>query len=84
MSLNELSQLRAYALRLLDDFASGSDIQPLKKTTSAMKLRVSLMAQSTMTALGSGEDARELGYIKSQPTADEIILRSLGVLPQPA
>jgi len=45
MSLNELSQLRAYALRLLDDFSSGSDIQPLKRTTSAMKLRVSLMAQ---------------------------------------
>jgi hypothetical protein len=79
MSLNELSQLRAYALRLLDDFASGSDIQPLKKTTSAMKLRVSLMAQSTMTALGNREDASELGYIKSQPTADEIILRSIGV-----
>ena len=95
MSLNELSQLRAYALRLLDDFSSGSDIRPLKKTTSAMKLRVSLMAQSTMTSLrGRGDltpaDARELGadaselsYIKSQPTADEIILRSIGILPEP-
>ncbi|MGH9313934.1 MAG: hypothetical protein ACRD1S_12150 [Vicinamibacterales bacterium] len=77
MSLNELSQLREYALRLLDDFSSGSDIQPLTKTTSAMKLRVSLMAQSTMTVL-RGQDASELGYIKSQPTADEIILRSIG------
>ncbi len=95
MSLNELSQLRQYALRLLDDFSSGSDIQPLKKTTSAMKLRVSLMAQSTMTSLRGREDqepadaqqlradASELCYIKSQPTADEIILRSIGVLPQP-
>jgi hypothetical protein len=95
MSLNELSQLREYALRLLDDFSSGSDIQPLKKTTSAMKLRVSLMAQSTMTLLRGREDltpadaqqlradASELCYIKSQPTADEIILRSIGVLPQP-
>jgi hypothetical protein len=95
MSLNELSQLRAYALRLLDDFSSGSDIQPLKRTTSAMKLRVSLMAQWTMTLLRDREDlapadaprlradASELGYIKSQPTADEIILRSIGVLPQP-
>lgn len=95
MSLNELSQLREYALRLLDDFSSGSDIQPLKKTTSAMKLRVSLMAQSTMTSLRGREDltpadgqqlradASELCYIKSQPTADEIILRSIGVLPQP-
>jgi hypothetical protein len=84
MSLNELSHLRAYALRLLDEFSSGSDIEPLKRTTSAMKLRVSLMAQSTMTSLTGRADASELGYIKSQPTADEIILRSLGVLPQPA
>lgn len=94
MSLNELSQLRAYALRLLDDFSSGSDIEPLKRTTSAMKLRVSVMAQSTMTLLRDREDltpadarqlradAGELCYIKSQPTADEIILRSIGVLPQ--
>ena len=83
MSLNELSRLREYALRLLDDFSSGSDIQPLKKTTSAMKLRVSLIAQSTMTALSGRTDASELGFIKSQPTADDIILRSIGVLPQP-
>jgi len=94
VSLNELSQLRDYALRLLDDFSSGSDIQPLKKATSAMKLRVSLMAQSTMTSLrGRADrapadaeqlraDASELGYIRSQPTADETILRSIGVLPQ--
>ena len=96
MSLNELSQLRAYALRLLDDFSSGSDIEPLKRTTSAMKLRVSLMAQSTMDVLRGREDltsadaqrvradASELCYIKSQPTADEIILRSIGVGPQAA
>jgi hypothetical protein len=94
MSLNELSQLREYAMRLLDDFSSGSDVQPLKRTTSAMKLRVSLMAQSTMTSLRDRadrtpadaqqlrEDVSELGYIRSQPTADEIILRSIGVLPQ--
>ena len=93
VSLNELSQLREHALRLLDDFSSGSDIQPLTKTTSAMKLRVSLMAQSMMTLLRSREvltpasaqqlraDASELGYIKSQPTADEIILRSIGIPP---
>ena len=61
MSLNELSQLRAYALRLLDDFSSGSDIQPLKTTTSAMKLRVSLMAQSTMASLRSREDVTARG-----------------------
>jgi hypothetical protein len=81
---------------LLDDCSTGSDIQPLSKTTSAMKLRVSLIAQSTIAslrerdrgdlALAAGEqlraDASELCYIKSQPTADEIILRSIGVLPQ--
>jgi hypothetical protein len=93
VSLNELSQLRAYALRLLDDSSSGSDIQPLTSTTSAMKLRVSLMAQSAMAALRAREeqspadasqlraDASELRYIRSQPTADEIILRSIGVPP---
>jgi len=91
MSLNELSQLRAYALSLLDDFSSGSDIAPLKEATSAMKLRVSRMAQSTMTSLRDQEDRRpaaarqlradasELRYIRSQPTADELILRSIGV-----
>jgi hypothetical protein len=91
MSLNELSRLREYALRLLDESSSGSDIQALKKTTSAMKLRVSLMAQSTMTSLRAREDltpadagqlradASELRFIRSQPTADEIILRSIGI-----
>ena len=91
MSLNELSQLRAYALRLLDDFSPGSDVQPLKKASSAMKLRVSLMAQSTMAALRDREarmpaeaerlraDAGELRYIRSQPTADDVILRSIGI-----
>jgi hypothetical protein len=94
VSLNELSQLRAYALGLLDDCSTGSDILPLKKATSAMKLRVSLMAQSATSSLRAREDpasadalqlradASELCYIKSQPTADEIILRSIGALPQ--
>jgi hypothetical protein len=93
LSLNELSRLREYALRLLDDFSPGSDLEPLKMTTSAMKLRVSLMAQATMVALRGQEeltavdaqqlraDASELCYIKSQPTADDIILRSIGVAP---
>jgi hypothetical protein len=93
LSLNELSQLRAYALRLLDDCSAGSDIQPLTKTTSAIKLRVSLMAQSAMGSLHDREhltpadarqlraEASELGFIKSQPTADEIILR--GLVPPP-
>jgi hypothetical protein len=77
VSLNEVSQLREYALHLLDAFSVGSDVQPLKNTTSTMKLRVSMMAQATMASL-SGSDAKELGYIRVQPTADDIILRSIG------
>jgi hypothetical protein len=96
MSLNELARLREYALRLLDDFSPGCDLDPLRKTTSAMKLRVSSMAQSTRASLRVREDvtpadaprlradADELRYITSQPTADEIILRSIGVAPPPA
>jgi hypothetical protein len=96
MSLNELARLREYALRLLDDFSPGSDLEALRKTTSAMKLRVSLIAQAARVALRAREDtapadaaqlrsdASELGYIGSQPTADEIILRSIGLPPPPA
>jgi hypothetical protein len=91
LSLDELSQLRAYALRLLDDFGPGADAQPLKRATSAMKLRVSLLTQSAVAWLGARADqaptdaarlradAGELRYIQSQPTTDEAILRSLGV-----
>jgi hypothetical protein len=90
VSLNEASRLREYSLRLLDSFSSSADLEPLVNTTSALKLRVSLMAQSIVAALRSREtrtsaeaqrlaaDAAELCYIKSQPTADETILRRLG------
>lgn len=78
LTLHELSRLREYALRLLDECSSGSSLDALKKTTSAMKLRVSLMAQEAMTAWRGREEASELCYIRSQPTADEIILRSIG------
>jgi hypothetical protein len=93
VSLNELAQLRRYALRLLDDFSPEADRRPLKDTTSAMKLRVSLMAQLAMAALRDRADlapadagrlradASELGYLRFQPTADEIILRDIGALP---
>jgi hypothetical protein len=95
VSLNELAQLRAYALRLLDDFSTGSDVRPLTNVTTAIKLRVSLMAQATTIALrGHGavtagnadrmRDASELEYIRFQPTADDRILRSLGVPAAPA
>lgn len=89
VSLNELARLKEYSLRLLDDFSARAEIEPLKKTTSAMKLRVSLIAQSMIATLLSLErpagadvrqlraDAGELRYIKSQPTSDETILRDL-------
>jgi len=90
VSLNELSRLREYALRLLDEFSSRADLGSLTSTTAAMKLRVSMLAQSTMAALHCLEevtdagnarqlrtDASELSYIKSQPTADKQILREL-------
>ena len=91
VSLNEMSRLREYSLHLLDHFSPGADIERLTKTTSALKLRVSLMTQSTVTELRSREartaadarqlaaDASELSYIKSQPTADERILHGLGL-----
>lgn len=91
VSLNEVSPLREYSLHLLDTFALIPDIKPLTRTTSALKLHVSLMVQSTIAALrgrdnptaadaqGLAADIAELCYIKSQPTADEKILRSLGV-----
>lgn len=92
VSLNELSRLREYSLRLLDEFPSRGDLDSLTSTTAAMKLRASLLAQSTMAALHSlaevsdaanarqlRNDASELSYIKSQPTADKQILRRLGV-----
>ena len=93
VSLNELSRLREYSLHLLDRYSAGADAEPLMKTTSALKLRVSMMAQSTAVELRSLEvstppdaerlaaDATELGFIKSQPTADERILRNLGAAP---
>jgi len=92
IGLNEMSRLREYSLHLLDHLSPGADIERLQKTTSALKLRVSLMAQSTVTALHNRDaptaadrqrlaaDAGELGYIKSQPTTDERILRSIGAL----
>lgn len=90
VSLNEVARLREYSLHLLDHFSPGSDIGRLTKTSSALKLRVSLMAQSTVTELRSRDartaadarqlaaDAGELCYIKSQPTTDERIMHSLG------
>ena len=64
-------------------FAMGADVGPLTRTTAALKLRVSMMSQTTAAALrsrGLAAEAGGLGYIKSQPTADEKILRDFGVV----
>lgn len=79
---SEVARLRQQSLQLLDDFSIGSDIGPLTRTTAALKLRVSMMSQTTAAALrsrGLAAEAGGLGYIKSQPTADDKILRDFGV-----
>ena len=79
-SLNELSRLREYALRLLDEAALPNAVQSLARVTAAMKLRISWHAQATAVALRGIDElsAKELGFLKLQPTSDERILRSLG------
>jgi hypothetical protein len=81
-SRSEIARLRAQSLQLLDHFSLGGDVGPLTRTTAALKLRVSMLSQTTAAALrsrGLAAEAGGLGYIKSQPTADERILRSFGV-----
>jgi hypothetical protein len=89
IGLHEVARLRDDSLRLLDGLQSTSQVEPLIRVTSLMKLRVSMMAQVTALALRRRgattpanaaeieEDASELGYMRLQPTADEKILRSL-------
>ena len=78
-SLNELDRLREYALRLLDEAAAPGAIESLARVTAAMKLRISWHAQSIAAALRGvdEESARELGFLRLQPTSDERILRSI-------
>jgi hypothetical protein len=89
MALNEVSCLREYGARLLDDCRPHARVDALNRVTSTLKLRVSSMAQHTacrlreVAARGGSEagelfaDAGELGYMRMQPTTDERILRSL-------
>jgi hypothetical protein len=79
---SEVARLRRQSLQLLDEYSSGVDVGPLTRTTAALKLRVSIMSQTTAAALRSRgliDEAGGLGYIKLQPTADERILRGFGV-----
>lgn len=83
----QVYSLRARSLRQLDDFSSH-DTGPLMRTTSALKLNVSLLAQTTAAELrshgartsgeaeGLAADASELCHMQWQPTADAKILSS--------
>jgi hypothetical protein len=79
-SLNELAQLREYALRLLDGTTAPGNMESLSRVTAAIKLRISLHAQSTIAAIRNLDEtaATELGFLGRQPTSDERILRSIG------
>jgi hypothetical protein len=88
MAGNELTCLREYALRLLDDCRPNQPVDALSRVTATLKLRVSTMAQETAEHLrnlathGPGDaglesHAGELGYMRYQPTPDDRILRSL-------
>ena len=79
-SLNELAQLREYALRLLDGITAPGNMESLSRVTAAVKLRISLHAQSTAAAIRNLDEtaAAELGFLRRQPTSDERILRSIG------
>jgi hypothetical protein len=75
-SLNELAQLREYALGLLEKFAASKAAESLACVSATIKLRVSLLAQATAAAVKSLDEtaAYELGFLKRQPTSDERIL----------
>jgi hypothetical protein len=78
-SLNELMHLREYALRLMDGTSAAANVETLSRVTAAIKLRVSLHAQSTVAAIRGVDEtaAAELAFLGRQPTSDERILRSI-------
>lgn len=78
-SVNELAQLREYALRLLDDAASSRSLQSLSRVSATMKLRISWLAQATAGAVRNLDEAaaRELEFLRRQPTSDDRILAAL-------
>lgn len=78
-SLNELAQLRDYALRLLDEATHPRAVQSMARVADAVKLRVSLLAQATAAAVREldAAAATELEFIQRQPTSDDRIIASL-------
>jgi alkylation response protein AidB-like acyl-CoA dehydrogenase len=80
-SLNELAQLRNYALRLLDEAAIPQAVESLSRVTATMKLRISWMSQAMAVSVRDRDPtaAQELGFFRRQPTSDERILRSISI-----
>jgi alkylation response protein AidB-like acyl-CoA dehydrogenase len=78
-SMNEVEQLREYAMALLDTAASPAAIETLAGVAAAIKLRVSLLAQATAAAVKPFDEsaAHELGFLRRQPTSDDQILASI-------
>lgn len=78
-SLNELTLLREYALRLLNQATTAETVLTLARVTAALKLRISWHCQSLAAALRDMDAtaAAELELLRRQPTADERILRQL-------
>jgi alkylation response protein AidB-like acyl-CoA dehydrogenase len=78
-ALNELRMMKLYARHLLDTASSASAIEELAKVSAAIKLKVSWLAQETAAALKplDPDSAKELGFLRLQPTADDRILQSL-------
>src|SRR4029079_13843851 len=58
---SELARLRQQSLQLLDDFRMGADVAPLTRMTATLKLRVSMMSQTTAAALRSRGLAGQAG-----------------------
>jgi alkylation response protein AidB-like acyl-CoA dehydrogenase len=79
-SLHELAFLRTYARCLLEEAARPGAVESLCRVSAAMKLRVSLISQATADSIRALDDtsARELGFIRRQPTCDDRILQSIG------
>ena len=77
--LNELSVMRDYALRLLNEARSVDQVDALFRVTAALKLRMSWHCQALATSLATldPESATELTFLARQPTCDDRILSGI-------
>jgi alkylation response protein AidB-like acyl-CoA dehydrogenase len=75
-SLEELAQLRDYALTLLDRAGSPIAIESLARVSTTIKFRVSLLSQAAAVAVTPFDAgaAHELRFLRKQPTSDDRIV----------